>query len=315
METLLCDNNPLQVPPVGVCNQGIQSIRSYYHAMDKTKNIHSKRLKVLILGQSMAGKTSLVKMLMEGESTQINEDDRTFGVVFYNWKPEPHVDELELMVIDCAGQKAYQMTPQLLLSEGALFILVVNLFRYVFENSANYHEEVAQWISLVASRVPKAKIPLVPTHVDLCRNEEEIDLKCRNIVKNMKEQREEMLREIIENVKRKLEHCVSSDEKSKIMKQLQEQKDKLPVLSLHYKEEHENLDGNLSLNVIAISNKSLAGTLRLRRELVRIARDKNLFPYVDITLPESWMNVEKEIKALRKSLKVPCLAISELHEL
>ena len=118
---------------------------------------------------------------------------------------------------------------------GALFILVVNLCRYVFENSANYHEEVAQWISLVASRVPKAKILLVPTHVDLCRDEEEIDLKCRNIVKNMKEQREEMLREIIENVKRKLEHCVSSDEKSKIMEQLQEQKDKLPVLSLHYK--------------------------------------------------------------------------------
>lgn len=78
----------------------------------------------------MAGKTCLVKMLMEGESTQINEDDRTFGVVFYNWKPEPHVDELELMVIDCAGQEAYQMTHQLFLSEGK--------FRYVYATLENF---------------------------------------------------------------------------------------------------------------------------------------------------------------------------------
>jgi GTPase SAR1 family protein len=66
----------------------------------------------------MAGKTSLVKSLMTGESTQIEEDDRTFGVVFYHWKPEPDVDELEFMVVDCAGQKKYQMIHQLFLSEG-----------------------------------------------------------------------------------------------------------------------------------------------------------------------------------------------------
>ncbi len=66
----------------------------------------------------MAGKTSLVNALMTGESTQIHVDDRTFGVVFYHLKPEPLVDELELMVVDCAGQKQYQMTHQLFLSEG-----------------------------------------------------------------------------------------------------------------------------------------------------------------------------------------------------
>jgi GTPase SAR1 family protein len=66
----------------------------------------------------MAGKTSLVDALMKGRSTEIDVDDRTFGVVFYHWKPEPHVDELELVVVDCAGQKNYLMTHQLFLSEG-----------------------------------------------------------------------------------------------------------------------------------------------------------------------------------------------------
>ena len=46
IETLLVDNNPFQVPPVHVCNQGIQSIKNYFQAMKNTKCIHSKRLKV-----------------------------------------------------------------------------------------------------------------------------------------------------------------------------------------------------------------------------------------------------------------------------
>ena len=46
IETLLVDNNPFQVPPVHVCNQGIQSIKNYFQAMKNTKRIHSKRLKV-----------------------------------------------------------------------------------------------------------------------------------------------------------------------------------------------------------------------------------------------------------------------------
>lgn len=82
-----------------------------------------------MLGESMAGKTSLVSALIKGESTEIDADDRTFGVVFYNWKPEPEVDDLELLIVDCAGQKKYQMTHQLLLSEG-IFIAFDHKFYY-----------------------------------------------------------------------------------------------------------------------------------------------------------------------------------------
>ena len=77
---------------------------------------------VVVLGESMAGKTSLVHALMSGQSTRIDEADRTFGVMFYHWKPEPDIDELELMFVDCAGQKKYQMTHQLFLSEGTVQI-------------------------------------------------------------------------------------------------------------------------------------------------------------------------------------------------
>jgi GTPase SAR1 family protein len=83
----------------------------------------------------MAGKTSLVHALMKGKSTQIDEDDRTFGVVFYHWKPEPDVDELELMVVDCAGQKKYHMTInfsclKVITKMSVIYTVVVAFFRH-----------------------------------------------------------------------------------------------------------------------------------------------------------------------------------------
>ena len=78
----------------------------------------------MLLGEPNAGKTSLVHTLTSGESTQIDEADRTFGVKFYHWKPEPDIDELELMVVDCAGQKKYQMTHQVFFSEGIKILYV-----------------------------------------------------------------------------------------------------------------------------------------------------------------------------------------------
>ncbi|XP_028393150.1 malignant fibrous histiocytoma-amplified sequence 1 homolog [Dendronephthya gigantea] len=319
IETLLIDNNPLQNPPVQVCNQGIQSICNYFQAKKNTKNIHAKRLKVVVLGESMAGKSSVVNALIKCDPTEIKEDDRTFGVVFFHWKPEPHVDELELMVVDCAGQRKYQMTHQLFLSEGALFILAVDLFRFIFEDEKCYQENIGQWISMVAARIPRARILIVPTHIDECKNEEEIDLKCRNILTYLKEQRQEMVREIEEkskHIKKTEGRCIPSEELAKILEQHREQKDNLPIISLEYKDANDNRGAwnELKMNVIPVSNTSLEGTPLLRQELVRIARNKTLSPNVDIDLPESWVNIEKEIKKCRKNEDIPWLSIAKLKD-
>lgn len=114
---------------------------------------------------------------------------------------------------------------------------MVDLSRYTFENAESYHVNVGQWISLVAARIPRARILVVPTHVDKCRNDEEIDLKCRNIVSNMKQQQEDMENEVSNMTKRvrKREHSTPSDELAKILEQLQKQKANLPAISLQYK--------------------------------------------------------------------------------
>ena len=121
---------------------------------------------------------------------------------------------------------------------GALFVLAVHLPRYVFDSSESYQEHVGQWISMIAARISRARILVVPTHIDECPNQEEIDLKCKNILTNMKEQREEMARAIdkkSKHMKKTETHCVSPEEMAKILEKHREQKDNLPVISLQYK--------------------------------------------------------------------------------
>jgi GTPase SAR1 family protein len=104
-------------------------------------------LKVIFVGMAMAGKTSMIKRLIEGENAVIpKRDQRTIGVDIYEWDPKTdrrfeHIDnriqlqdkELEevcgdvsvkFSVWDFAGQHVYHATHQLFFSPRALYVLV-----------------------------------------------------------------------------------------------------------------------------------------------------------------------------------------------
>ena len=66
--------------------------------------------------------------------------------------------------------------------------------------------------------------------------------------------------------------------------------------------------------ITPVSNTTLDGIDQLRKELVRIAMDKNLSPNIDINLPESWVKIRKEIKTLRTNVDIPCLSMNELQK-
>ena len=104
-------------------------------------------LKVIFVGMAMAGKTSMIKRLIEGEDAVIpKRDERTIGVDIYEWDPAvdkryEHIDnriqlqdkELEevcgntsvkFSVWDFAGQHVYHATHELFFSPRALYVLV-----------------------------------------------------------------------------------------------------------------------------------------------------------------------------------------------
>jgi len=109
-------------------------------------------LKVIFVGMAMAGKTSIIKRLLEGKNAVIpKREERTVGVDIYNWEPKKdgntdrgHIDtsikieddvlertsgdvDVKFSLWDFAGQHVYHATHELFFSQRALYILVWDL--------------------------------------------------------------------------------------------------------------------------------------------------------------------------------------------
>ena len=55
-DALLFDGNPLQVPPAEICTQGGEAIKGFFNALNKSPGIKCRRLKLVFVGESFAGR-------------------------------------------------------------------------------------------------------------------------------------------------------------------------------------------------------------------------------------------------------------------
>ena len=121
LESLIVDgNNNLRSPPLDVCTRGLDSIKGYFESLAAvdTQAVHSQRLKVVLLGEAGAGKSSLAYALVNAKALAYpdGEAHSTVGVDFYTWRPLPN--GVEFHIVDCAGQRRYQLTHPFFLSSG-----------------------------------------------------------------------------------------------------------------------------------------------------------------------------------------------------
>ena len=80
MDELGINGNPLVTPPEEVCSRGTQAILQYLKDLDLAETFNSA--KVIVVGDSMVGKTSLLKSLVNRKPTLQDEIDRTVGLEF-----------------------------------------------------------------------------------------------------------------------------------------------------------------------------------------------------------------------------------------
>ncbi len=116
--------------PLEINSRGEKAVKVRADALERGKNRSVNEVKVLLIGDGGAGKTSLLKRLMR-KKFDMNEK-RTHGInIEYLSIKDETIDETEIKarIWDFGGQEIYHATHQFFLSKRSFYILVLDVRR------------------------------------------------------------------------------------------------------------------------------------------------------------------------------------------
>lgn len=120
--TIFIKENPFENPPVEIAKQGKEAIFNYFKSEGQKNSLNE--VKVLLVGDGGAGKTSLVKRIF-GEEVDGNEP-QTQGINIRRWTIQNGEREIKANFWDFGGQEIMHATHQFFLSKRSLYILVLD---------------------------------------------------------------------------------------------------------------------------------------------------------------------------------------------
>ena len=168
LEVLDLEGNPLQVPPVELCSQGVKAVFSYLAEIRLAKATHQK---VVLLGCSEAGKTSLARTLVSGKPSCVPKEERTIVLDRIIWEPNIESEHFNVPLFDFGGNVHYKIVHHLFIDKSALFLLVVDVQEYSsspHQVLSNFETHIGSWLKLLLARVSSPRWWLVFTHADKC---------------------------------------------------------------------------------------------------------------------------------------------------
>ncbi|KAK3510173.1 hypothetical protein QTP70_026761 [Hemibagrus guttatus] len=281
LEKFKVKNNPLKKPPEDICLGGLKDIKRYFK-MVEASSFTSRIIKTMFLGCSMAGKSTVCRSLKYGHPVKVAEDDRTEGIEIQEFSI---ADGVRFLFWDFAGQEEYYFTHHVFITAQAFVILAVDLSKYKPES---FREKVGFWINNIQLKVPNAVVLLLGTHVDCCSDEQEVQDQKRDIeerVKQMLLDRKDSLKQQRKNLEDLEDPSLYSDQVNAI-EQLEEYK--LQVLDL-----------------IAIDCTKPEDITSLLHYINRVILDKDIFPFMEQTLPQCYKDVEDAIQNDLESGNIP----------
>ena len=118
-------DNPLINPPIEVVNQGVDAIRRYFEQAQKWGEVNCSDIKLIFIGNSTSGKTTLANMLVH---EVFEEVPSTHGILNQFWVLEATDDheEIKATIWDFGGQEYYHATHRMFLSPNSIYILVTS---------------------------------------------------------------------------------------------------------------------------------------------------------------------------------------------
>jgi len=198
------DCHALTSPPLEVCERGVDAVRQYYTDLAKGAGRNLPFVTIVVLGNTMAGKTSLIRTLQNTDRTRVltnrgqdtvrDETTKVFNV------EEVEIDGKVLRLIDMGGQEVYHITYQLTLRQNCIPVIVVNMKQYDEISSKSTHREAVRrlafdYMSHLYLANPTLGAPkLIFTHEDKFQSAEFQKLK-NNFLKISNQLCEEIIRE------------------------------------------------------------------------------------------------------------------------
>ncbi|MDQ1353372.1 MAG: internalin, partial [Acidobacteriota bacterium] len=122
-QTMYLDGNPLEKPPIEIIEKGKAAIYAYFKSL-KGKTLPLNEVKVLLVGDGGAGKTSLVKRLLDKRFDE--KEPQTHGINIKQWEVKQGKTIIKTHLWDFGGQEIMHATHQFFLSKRSLYILVLD---------------------------------------------------------------------------------------------------------------------------------------------------------------------------------------------
>ncbi|MGA0555578.1 leucine-rich repeat domain-containing protein [Larkinella sp. VNQ87] len=125
MHILLLYNNPIVTIPKEIFYETYQNVlpalSDYFASLEKGR-VENEEVKLIIIGNTAAGKTSLTRFLQEGEYETTQSS--THGISLKRWLASNGELALNVNVWDFGGQEYYHATHRLFLDDHAVYLIV-----------------------------------------------------------------------------------------------------------------------------------------------------------------------------------------------
>ena len=167
--------------PAIIVEQGDDAILRYLRMLEKGSGENRcPTLKVGLLGESSAGKTSLAMSLFQGIPYLVDPKDRTKGMTRFVHE----IGEQPLAIIDIGGHADYFYLHEAVLLGPAVVVITVNLVD--INASTGVLEKADEFYLTILSRARGSlRIVAVGTHADEC-DASALDVKCQQVVEHFK---------------------------------------------------------------------------------------------------------------------------------
>ncbi|XP_062519561.1 malignant fibrous histiocytoma-amplified sequence 1 homolog [Corticium candelabrum] len=283
---------PLVSPPIEVCIQGISSIRKYLDELERDGGVRRGRIKILVMGITKAGKTSLVEALESGNPFLAELDERTVGVEETTMKLD---DKIECKLLDCGGHKAYMLTNQLMVSDNSLTLIVVDGSLYQFTAQC-FCCNIGDFLQILYERNTRAHVAVVVSKVDLM-----VDMSREEMSRKWNEHLHTRLRQFLEIRQVQMKRmaatiAVGDSHENKFVSE------RLQFL--------ESQRITVDEKVILTSAATHEGVVSLKDRLRQLCGDERLLPSLHTELPSSWVTVEDKLVIPQPHTSVPITDVS-----